>query len=283
MPSEELRWAPEASIESAASSTASLPRLLTEEEQEKLEKEVAASDFLRAKLEKEARKNWDKFYLRNKDNFFKDRHWTKTDLVELCPDIDFQAPLKYLEAGCGVGNMLFPLTEYFPEWNFFGFDFSKNAVKLMDERAAQLNNLNVVSAVIDLTDIDETEAAKFPECDVVSLIFVLSAIHPEKHASTIASLRRFVVLGGSVIVRDYAIYDHAMMRFGRGAKLEDRFYVRQDGTRAYYFTTDELQELFKKNGFKSEKVEYLYRETVNHQKNVSVQRIFLQGRFKRVE
>ncbi|KAK0406625.1 hypothetical protein QR680_018697 [Steinernema hermaphroditum] len=278
MPSEEIVEA----AESSHASTASLPRLLTDDERQKLDVEVPVSEFQRAKLEREAQKNWDKFYLRNKDNFFKDRHWSKTDLEELCPDIDFQKALKYLEAGCGVGNMLFPLTEYFPNWQFHGFDFSKNAVKLMDDRAAEMN-LKVTSAVIDLTAVDDAEATKFPECDLVSLIFVLSAINPQKHASTIAALRRFVTPGGSVIARDYAIYDHAMLRFGRGAKLEDRFYVRQDGTRAYYFTTDEIRELFESNGFKAQKVEYLHRQTVNHQKGLSVQRIFLQGRFERVE
>jgi len=40
-----------------------------------------------------------------------------------------------------------------------------------------------------------------------------------------------------VLVRDYGLYDHAMLRFTPGHKLADSFYVRQDGTRAYYFST----------------------------------------------
>ena len=39
-----------------------------------------------------------------------------------------------------------------------------------------------------------------------------------------------------MLFRDYGLYDHAMLRFGRGHKLSDNFYVRQDGTRAYYFS-----------------------------------------------
>ena len=43
--------------------------------------------------------------------------------------------------------------------------------------------------------------------------------------------------GGCLLFRDYGLYDHAMLRFSKGHKLMEHFYVRQDGTRAYYFTT----------------------------------------------
>ena len=39
-----------------------------------------------------------------------------------------------------------------------------------------------------------------------------------------------------MLFRDYGLYDHAMLRFSGGHKLSDNFYVRQDGTRAYYFS-----------------------------------------------
>ena len=40
-----------------------------------------------------------------------------------------------------------------------------------------------------------------------------------------------------ILFRDYGLYDHAMLRFSKGHKISENFYVRQDGTRAYYFTT----------------------------------------------
>ena len=42
--------------------------------------------------------------------------------------------------------------------------------------------------------------------------------------------------GGMILFRDYGLYDHAMLRFSKGHKISDQFYVRQDGTRAYYFS-----------------------------------------------
>ena len=52
-----------------------------------------------------------------------------------------------------------------------------------------------------------------------------------------------------MLFRDYGLYDHAMLRFAPGHKISENFYVRQDGTRAYYFTTGEL--LFMKSHIQS--------------------------------
>ena len=42
--------------------------------------------------------------------------------------------------------------------------------------------------------------------------------------------------GGHVLFRDYGLYDYAMLRFKPGHKIQDQFYFRQDGTRAFYFS-----------------------------------------------
>lgn len=54
--------------------------------------------------------------------------------------------------------------------------------------------------------------------------------------------------GGMVLFRDYGLYDHAMLRFSKGHKISDQFYVRQDGTRAYYFSEGiEIEKSYSSN------------------------------------
>jgi hypothetical protein len=50
----------------------------------------------------------------------------------------------------------------------------------------------------------------------------------------------------TVLVRDYGIYDMAEIRLAeqKGHKIADNFYVRKDGTRAFYFSEDQLRQIF---------------------------------------
>jgi hypothetical protein len=51
--------------------------------------------------------------------------------------------------------------------------------------------------------------------------------------------------GGHVLLRDYAVGDWAELRFSEGRhlqKLADNYYVRGDGTRAYYFSKVRLTQ-----------------------------------------
>uniref|UniRef100_A0A0R3RU91 tRNA N(3)-methylcytidine methyltransferase n=1 Tax=Elaeophora elaphi TaxID=1147741 RepID=A0A0R3RU91_9BILA len=255
--------------------TCSSPPKLNEEQRERVRKQVPASDFKRIKLQEELRKNWDKFYLRNKSNFFKDRWWTQRELDGLLKQhVNLQDKLNFLEAGCGVGNLLFPLIHLYPHWDFYAFDFSDNAIRLLRERS-ETSNLSISTAVADLTC--DGFFLDFPPADIISLIFVLSAIPPYKQQQAVKNLFDLVKVRGVVFVRDYGINDHAMLRFGRECKLDERFYAKQDGTMTYYFKLEELDELFTQQGFHKVTSTYLLRKTINHQKDVSVDRVFVQA------
>lgn len=95
---------------------------------------------------------------------------------------------------------------------------------------------------MDLTDDDAVAKSQFPPADLMSMVFVLSAINPSQYEPVLKNIRRLLKPGGTVFFRDYAIYDHAMLRFKRDCKISDRFYVRQDGTFSYYFDLGKLME-----------------------------------------
>lgn len=93
-----------------------------------------------------------------------------------------------------------------------------------------------------------------------------------------------------MLFRDYGLNDHSMIRFEPGHKLDTKLYVRQDGTRSYFFTLDEIEDLFvhklkneQTNASLFTKVvnEYVFRETVNIKENLRVPRVFIQSKFIR--
>jgi methyltransferase-like protein 6 len=54
-------------------------------------------------------------------------------------------------------------------------------------------------------------------------------------------------------------YDEAQLRFAKGSKLGENFYVRQDGTCAYFFSADELRALAGEAGLVAEECHYIQR------------------------
>ncbi|XP_070768509.1 tRNA N(3)-methylcytidine methyltransferase METTL6 isoform X1 [Enoplosus armatus] len=258
----------------------STARVLTEEELDRLGCERAlVSDFKQMKLEKEAQKNWDLFYKRNTTNFFKDRHWTTREFEELkaCREFESQR-LVLLEAGCGVGNCVFPLLE--DDLNIFVYacDFSPRAVEFVKQNPLYCPQ-RCCAFQCDLTKDDLRENVPEGSVDVVTLIFVLSAVHPDKMKLALQNISRVLKPRGIVLFRDYGLHDHAMLRFKAGSKLGENFYVRQDGTRSYFFSKELLAELFADTGLQPVANDYVLRETVNKKEGLCVPRVFLQSKF----
>ncbi|KAL2084696.1 hypothetical protein ACEWY4_020214 [Coilia grayii] len=257
-------------------------RVLSQQEQDRLKDDrILVSEFKQQKLEKEAQKNWDLFYKRNTTNFFKDRHWTTREFEELKACREFEAQkLVLLEAGCGVGNCIFPLLE--EDLNIFVYacDFSPRAVEFVKQNSLYSPG-RCLAFQCDLTKDDLRNNISAESVDVATLIFVLSAIHPEKMQQALENLYRVLKPGGVVLFRDYGLYDHAMLRFKSGNRLGENFYVRQDGTRSYFFSKEMLARLFQDTGFESVVNEYVLRETVNKKEGLCVPRVFLQSKFRR--
>ncbi|XP_069504851.1 tRNA N(3)-methylcytidine methyltransferase METTL6 isoform X2 [Ambystoma mexicanum] len=133
----------------------------------------------------------------------------------------------------------------------------------------------------DLTRDDLLEHVPPDSVDVATLIFVLSAIHPDKMQHVLENIYKVLKSGGCALFRDYGLYDHAMLRFKPGNKLGENFYVRQDGTRSYFFTEDHLGRLFTAAGYEQVTNEYVLRQTVNKKEGLCVPRVFLQSKFRK--
>ncbi|KAK9768338.1 hypothetical protein K7432_001072 [Basidiobolus ranarum] len=257
-------------------------------EKEAQAKEILAKDdslvpeFWANKYTKEAAKNWDLFYKRNTTNFFKDRHWIDREFEELRYDPD-QAPEKKvcLEVGCGVGNFIYPVLNSNPNLFMHACDFSQRAVDFVKNNP-QYAEGRCNAFVCDLTKDKLQDNITPCTVDFISAIFVLSAIPPEKMSFAVQNLYEVLNTNGQVLFRDYGLYDQAQLRFKPGSKLKDNFYVRQDGTMAYYFSKEYLIELFTKEGFELVNVEYIAKETVNRKRDVVLDRVFIQARFRKV-
>ena len=74
-------------------------------------------------------------------------------------------------------------------------------------------------------------------------------------------------------------FDEAQLRFKKGSKIDDNFYVRQDGTCSYFFDLAELQALCESLGFRHEESHYVRRQYANRQQKVARHRVWIHAKF----
>eukprot|EP01133_Synstelium_polycarpum_P003701 gene3701-4263_t len=241
---------------------------------------------------------WDKFYHKNQDKFFKDRTYLHLEYPELNPlNINREQTTHFfnymsgetaspptsesdanairwwesinelnkdssqtfvMEVGCGAGNTVFPLLKLNPEKYFYAFDFSPHAVNLVKDPLPEM--------------------IKEDSIDIVLMIFVLSAVSYEKMNQALTTLYKALKPGGIIYVRDYGLYDMTQLRFlsKKGRKIDQNFYLRSDGTRTYFFTTETLSQLFNDAGYTTLISKYDTRELRNRKKMISISIVDLQ-------
>lgn len=193
------------------------------------------------------------------------------------------ATFRILEVGCGAGNSVFPILNTLqntPESFLYCCDFASGAVELVKShpsyRAAQC-----CAFVHDVCD--DGLAYPFPDgiLDVILLVFVLSSIHPDRMQGVVKQLSKLLKPGGMLLFRDYGRYDKTQLRFKRGHCLSENFYVRGDGTRAYFFTKGEVHDMFCKAGLDEKQNLVDRRLQVNRKKKVKMHRVWVQGKFQK--
>eukprot|EP00941_MAST-03F_sp_MAST-3F-sp1_P006369 g6369.t1 len=215
--------------------------------------------------EKDASKKWNFFYQANRTNFYMDRHYLHKVFPGIAPCNGKRSVL--LECGCGVGNSVFPLLKTDPDLFVFAIDLSSEAIRLLKEKEEYLNCNNRCQAyVCDVTADPLPQQILSQPLDSVLMLYSLSAVNPEKMLIFVRKVVNVMKKGSLLFFRDYGRGDLAQLRFTEDGhhKIEDNFYVRQDGTRAYYFTTGEIERLFECAGLTRKELSYIDREQHNH-------------------
>ena len=143
------------------------------------------NSFWRSKYFRESGKSWDKFYIRNATNFFKDRHWTTREF----PELNVTQGTVLLEVGCGVGNFAIPLLEENLFLTIYCFDISPTAIGLI--RQMELDESIKYRLHPFVGDLTRPESI-FPnlplQVDLVSMIFIFSALEPSLHLQGLKTL-----------------------------------------------------------------------------------------------
>uniref|UniRef100_A0A3Q4AER9 tRNA N(3)-cytidine methyltransferase n=1 Tax=Mola mola TaxID=94237 RepID=A0A3Q4AER9_MOLML len=193
------------------------------------------------------------------------------------------ASFRILEVGCGVGNSVFPIVHSIKETDAFLYccDFSPSAIQMV--KAHPDYDGSVCHAFVH--DLCEEEAPfPFPpqSLDVILAVFVLSAIHPDRIQGVVNRLSMYLKHGGMFLFRDYGRYDFSQLRFKNGRCLSENFYTRGDGTCVYFFTKDEVHDLFSNAGL--EEVQNLEdrRLQVNRGKKIAMHRVWMQSKYRKI-
>ncbi|XP_051022482.1 tRNA N(3)-methylcytidine methyltransferase METTL8, mitochondrial [Acomys russatus] len=194
------------------------------------------------------------------------------------------ATFRILEVGCGAGNSVFPILntlQNIPGSFLYCCDFASEAVELVKSHASY-SEAHCSAFTHDVCD--GGLAYPFPPgtLDVVLLVFVLSSIHPDRMQAVIHRLSELLKPGGVLLFRDHGRYDNAQLRFKKGRCLSENFYVRGDGTRAYFFTKGEIHHMFCCQAGLHEKQNLVdHRLQVNRKKQVKMHRVWVQGKFQK--
>jgi methyltransferase-like protein 6 len=260
----------------------------------------AMTDYWKNHYIAKAGNYWNDFYKRNQDHFYKDRHYIHVVFPELQPSPDSKDPRVLLEVGCGVGNAALPLLDINPCLHIIGIDFAKSAIQIFQNhidnqlKGEKQQRIEVYHHDITNTDYPFLESSRLLShvgrnasssgyFDYIMCMFVLSAVPVTNHLRVLQSFHSMMKEGGKLFLRDYGRYDEAQLRFKKGSKVEENFYVRQDGTCSYFFTIEELTELAQRIGFEVEEMYYIHRQYANRQQKKARYRVWIHAKLVKVK
>ncbi|KAH6826647.1 S-adenosyl-L-methionine-dependent methyltransferases superfamily protein [Perilla frutescens var. hirtella] len=210
-------------------------------------------------------KYWDMFYKRHQNKFFKDRHYLEKDWGKYFSDSDDAVSADgkvLLEVGFGAGNTIFPLMAAYPMLFVHACDFSTEALNLVKYHS-NFDGKRMNVFVCDVTNEELCNKILPSSVDLVTLIFMLSAVSPNKMPFVLQNLNKILKPNGHVLVRDYAVGDSAQCSF--------------------YFSEDFLSNLFAEAGFCTVDLDTYCRQIENHSRNLTFDRRWVRAIFKKID
>ncbi|MGH0126241.1 UNVERIFIED_CONTAM: hypothetical protein FKN15_000495 [Acipenser sinensis] len=224
--------------------------------------------------ESRANEFWNGFYKHHENRFFKDRHWLFTEFPELVPNRG-AVELEHRQApsqGQGDGRSSTQLKDHnSAEMEQANCSDKDTMILTEHDFPGSSATYRILETHLDYTPercfafvhdlCDETTSFPVPKesLDVIILIFVLSAVHPDKMQNAVSRLSELLKPGGMILLRDYGRYDMAQLRFKK----------------------DELGAIFTRAGL--EKVQNLVdrRLQVNRGKQLTMYRIWIQCKYRK--
>ena len=195
--------------------------------------------------------SWDEFYSTHQDNFFKDRHYLHLVFPSFQQDLKRKNnKINVLEIGCGVGNAILPILQDYPNGmeRYVGFDISEHAIccfQTVLKKKQTFNNNNNTKIDLFVCDmvneeewnlkLNQNNFVPDESIDYCLLVFVLSALLPEKMNACLKRIAKKLKKGGKILFRDYSWGDLAQKRFQPGQRIARGLYLRSDGSKFYCY------------------------------------------------
>ena len=161
----------------------------------------------------------------------------------------------------------------------YGCDFSNRAIEFV-KLDPRYDPIRCHAFICDITQDSLSQSVE--NVDLVSALFVLSALPPFKMPLALSNVASVMKKGSIFLFRDYAQYDLAQLRFKNESKIEDSLYVRCDGTFSHFMTKEYVQEIFESHNFKIIELDYVVKSIENRKRELRMNRIFIQGRFEKL-